>query len=704
MTAARILHETTHRLRAGVAADVALDGVHARLSALPGVRSVRVSAAVRSVAIRHDGRPGTRAALLDALEGRAVAAPHVRRASSMAAGAGGETLAFVPLLLAASVPLLSRSWGQGAALAAIATRAFSQPARLRDDPAAVVLDAASLAALAVSGQPLVVSTSVLLRWLSERLSVRLVGQADDLLARRLPTEATHYQVVREADAAPATARTALRALRAGDLIHLDAGDVVPVDGCAVGGSATLAGAAHPDDRREARPGAHVAAGERLLAGTLDLRAEADAASSRLERMRGHVRHAIGSRDPVGRLAPGLERLLSLPLTAAALVFGLTGDTARAAAMLQANANQGLDLALPVAREAALYSLARRGLLTSGLESIERLASARMFVVQDTGMMASGRWTIESVRTEAGGDPAQVRRWLAALADTPLEVLDVASFPDRVVRQWVRHGALLRLGEHDLHLASRQRLQQVWGWALDGEAPLPGADALRRELAVVAAGRVVARVVLASTLRPGAFQRIDELAALSVERILLFAEDDGSGRDLSAAAGNWCGIDRLECIPDEPGARLDCLTAAVSDGTPVVVAHTVLRDLVPPGSLSLCPMDADAGSHGVLLGDPLASLVAARRAAQGVHRRLRLQQGAAVTVNSFLMTAAALRWLSPMGTALLHHGFALLLLLDSLRVERIDAPKERPGPAARTSTTTPGRPKAAPRRKPRSPIA
>jgi hypothetical protein len=105
-----------------------------------------------------------------------------------------------------------------------------------------------------------------------------------------------------------------------------------------------------------------------------------------------------------------------------------------------------------------------------------------------------------------------------------------------------------------------------------------------------------------------------------------------------------------------------------------MVHTVLRDLVPPGSLSLTPTDADAGSHGVLLGDPLASLVAARRLAQRVHRQLRLQQGSATAANAALMTAAALRWLPPIGTALLHHGFALLLLLDSLRTESLAASK------------------------------
>jgi len=55
---------------------------------------------------------------------------------------------------------------------------------------------------------------------------------------------------------------------------------------------------------------------------------------------------------------------------------------------------------------------------------------------------------------------------------------------------------------------------------------------------------------------------------------------------------------------------------------------------------------------------------------------------ATAANAALMTTAALRWLPPIGTALLHHGFALLLLLDSLRFESLDAPPHRPAAAPR----------------------
>ena len=704
MSAGEVLHETAHRLRWRLPPGCDSDGLKSDLARLPGVSSVRINPTIPCIVVEHDGRTATRVSMLARLQGGASKKVQQRKEPVRPPAAPGiaEVSAWAPAVLAMALPVLPRSWRSGAALAVVGMRVVSQPARLRTDAPAVLLDAASLAALAVNGQPLVVSTSVLLRLLSERLSARLVRQADGLMKQLLPIEAARYTALREPTDASASASTStsnwawwpLRALRAGDRVRLFPGDVVPVDGCVVDGSATLAPPVTGGEMRSVQPGEHLAAGERLHQGTLELRAEANAAGSRLVRLRAQVQHALAAPEPTGRLAPDLGRLLSLPLTAATLVFGLTGDSARAAAMLQADPQQGLDLALPLGREAALYALARHGLITAGLEAIARLATARTLVLQDTGVLATGRWTVESVRTEAGGDAQRVRRWLAALAGAPVDVLTATSFADRVVRQWVRHGAVLRVGSHEVHLASRQRLLQVWGLTpkvASEVGPEVGTEAgpeveldesavspvcLRRRLAVVAEGRVVAWVALASPLRPAVMERLHELAALGFERMALFTEATGSSNDAPTRAGavDLPGhLPALESVPDEAGLRADWLAGALHDGQPLVMVHTVLRDLVPPGSLSLSPIDGDAGSHGILLGDPLASLVAARRLAQRVHRRLRLQQGTAVAANAGLMTAAALRWLPPIAITLLHHSHALLLLLDSLRIESLAVP-------------------------------
>jgi cation transport ATPase len=550
----------------------------------------------------------------------------------------------------------------------------------------VLLDSVSLGALAVAGQAPVVSASVLLRLAAEGLASRLVRQADALLSDVLPHAADAYPVLRADEARPT--RRPLHQVRPGDRLRLAVGDVVPVDGCVTGGSASLHSVRVSGATRSVAPGDHVRAGERLVLGALEVLAESDAAGSRLERLRAQVAHAIASQDPVGRLAPDLERWVSLPLSGAAVVLGLTGDGARAAAMLQADPTRGLDLALPVAREAAQYVLARHGLLSAGLVSIERLAEARTLLLQDTGVLSVGRWTLAALRTEPGGEDGAVRQWLARLAGIPEAALEAGGIADPTVREWVRHGALLRLGRHDLHLATARRLRGIWDLPMPDAAPAGTPGALRRVLAFVADGRVVATVVLECPLRLDVDRRLARLRALGFERIAVFVEDDGVERTSHATATPPPGFEGVEAIEDRASAVREWLDADGARGAPVVLVHTVLRDLVPPGSLALAPANADAGAHGVLLGDPLESLETARALAGRVRRRLRTQQGLAVGANAALMTVAALRWLPPMATALLHHGFALAVLLDSLRLERMSPPDPRPpGDGAVDAVTT-----------------
>ncbi|MCU0814189.1 MAG: hypothetical protein MUC32_07660 [Burkholderiaceae bacterium] len=662
MTTVEILHETRLRLRAALPSRVDAATARARLEQLPGVQSVRVSEALHCIVVAHDGRAATRDGVIERLATLA-AAPRGARAPKRRRRRESAAATWTPAAMAIALPLLPGGWRAGGALATIAARALAQREHWRADPAAVLLDAAALAAAAVSGHPLVVTASVVARALSEQWSVRLVDQADALLDHLLPVEAATYPVlVPSAGRQRVWVPTPPAELHPGDRLRLDAGAVVPVDGRVAAGRATLVPQIHHASAqpRAVGPGDPVAAGEQLHDGTLELLAEADASSSRLERLRAHVRHAAGARDPAGRLAAETERLVALPLTGAALVLGLTGDGSRAAAMLQADPQQGIDLALPVAREAALYTLARQGLLAGGLEAVDRLAAARTLVLQDSGVLATGRWHVAALRTARGVSAADVRRWLArAAGQGDGGELAPAGVPDALVRRWWRYGALVRAADgRELHLAGPRPLRETWGEpaGVPGALPLDATAGVQRELARA-------------------------LRELGFERLMLLPE----GED---AVLPDAGLDvDLDAVTGTTAARAERLADAARDGRPLVLVHTVFRDLVPAGSVGLTPADADAGAHGVLLGDPLASLVAARRVAMAIHRRLRRQQAAATVVNAALMTSAALRWLPPVATSLLHHGFVLAMLVDSIRLEALDAPDDNVPPSSSTDRAT-----------------
>jgi cation transport ATPase len=530
----------------------------------------------------------------------------------------------------------------------------------------------ALVSTALTGHALTATTSLLMGAVAERRRNALLSESDRMLAGLAMAPADAALVLR----AGGPLRLALDAIDVGDCIRIGAGQAVPVDGIVVDGAAEVI-ALSPDDAGTVAvaAGARLTAGTRVLTGALTLRAERRAAQSRVARLRDHVRHLLQTRDAPGALTPDLERLVAVPVTAAGLVLALTGDAARTAAMLQADPQLGITLAQPVAREAAVYATARSGLLLGGLEALDRLATATTIAFQDVGVISPPYWhavRIDCHRSDV--DEGQVLAWLTRLAGHADAALAGAGFPDEQVARWREHGALLRRDGRLLHLAGARQIAHTWDIAMHE----PDRRSLVRRLGVVEDGELLATVHLGCRLHDGVADGLAQLRALGVRRIAIFTEDP---TDQPAAALAELGADAI--VSRDRAAQERWLAEATERGERVALVHTGLRALLPPGGLSLCPVDADAGAHGVLLGEPLASLVAARTTARAIRRRLRLQTAGAVTLNAGLMVGAAMRWLPPIATAMVKHGAGLLLLQQGSRLAQVRSAMPRVSSRGRT---------------------
>lgn len=654
---ATLLHETTTRLRFRLGPGTDPAQARVALELLSGVRSVRCAAAARSVTVRYDGRAETRRAIVDlmpTLSSRGPGAELPRRRD--------RSLPFeVALAAAAGAPLLPPAAASALALALVGARTFGAW-RMGADVAAAALDSVSLAVSVLTGRPSTATWSLLMGSAAEQERNRMLRETDRLLAFLAPPIRRRYDIERAGERLTVDAA----ALLPGDRVRLGDAAVVPADGIVLAGAAEAAAgplAAQPT-RRVAR-GDRIASGARVLAGEIELRVERPPARSRNARLRDHARHLLRTRDAPGPLTPDLERLIAVPMTAAGIVLALTGDAARTASMLQADPQMGIALAQPVAREAALYAIARHGVLLTGLESLDRLATATTFAFEDVGVLAEPYWSIEHVMADGEAiDPGVARRWLARLAGHEDDRLLDAGLPDEQVAAWREHGAVLEDGGRVLHVGGAALLARTWGLRLKE----PDRRSLVRRLGVVDHGRLLATIHLGCRLRAGVAEQFARLRALGVRRIAVFTEDPAAQ---PAQALKRLGADVV--VSEDRQAQERWLDAAVERGERVALVHSGLRDLLPPGGLSLCPVDAEAGAHGVLLGEPLPSLLAARAAAMSVRRQLRRHFGASVTFNAGLMVAAAMRWLPPLAIAGIKHGLAFLLLRDSARLARLESP-------------------------------
>jgi cation transport ATPase len=655
MPGAQIVHETATRIRLRLAPGNDASQARVALEMLRGVRAVRVSPAARSMTLTYDGRIATRRAIVElttTLAQRSAGVELPRR--------GDETLPLeAPLLAASLAPLLPPPAHTAVALTLLAGKAYAAW-RKGADITSMALDSVALATTALAGHPLTATTSLLLGAVAERRRNVVLRETDRLLAHLAPNPDRSYEVERGARRLDVGAGD----LQYGDHVWLDSGASVPADGIVVEGEAeTTAPVLSEEASCSVRHGARLASGTRVLAGRVRVRIERPAKHSRSARLHDHVRHVLRTRDAPGPLTPDLERLFALPMTAAGLVLALTGDTVRTASMLQADPQTGISLAQPVAREAALYATARHGALLSGLESLDRLATATTFAFEDVGVLAEPYWFVERVIPQVGEiGERDVRRWLSMLAGHADETLLGAGFPDEQVAAWREHGALLRLDRRVLHIGGAVLVAQTWGLPL----PEPDRRSLVRRLGIVEDGRLLATAHLGCRLRPELAAQLAALRAIGVRRIAVFTEDPTAQ---PALALTQLGADVV--VSRDRQAQQQWLDGAVERGERVALVHTGLRDLLPPGGLSLCPVDAEAGAHGVLLGEPLLSLLAARKAAVEVRHALRRQFGRSVTLNAGLMIAAAMRWLPPIAIASIKHGLAFILLEESARLARVD---------------------------------
>jgi cation transport ATPase len=652
-----VAHETAQRVRLQVPPSVSLTELRVQFERVPGVTSVRLTRPVRSVTVHHDGRRPTRSAVLATLE-RELGAPRSVEPSPpprRRRNRGASSLApMVPALATAALPLTPPGARPAMALGALAARTLTCPPEERRT-AAFLLDTLSLATTALTGHPVATTTSILLGTVAERWRDNLLEDADRLLDHLTPPADPEYAAARDG----VSLRLSADALQTGDVVQLEAGAVVPADGLVRSGQARIAPRTRSEapEGRAVRRGRRLASGERLASGALQYVVERPASHSQNLRMKEHVRHTLRTDDTPGGLTPDLDRLTALPITAAGLVLAITGDAGRTAAMLQADPQLGLLLSHPVAREAALYALAREGLLGRGLETVERLATATALAVEDIRILTERTWQVAEVRSTGRRlTQAQVRRWLARLAGIADADADYAGFRDRQVSDWLAHGAVLHDPPRTLHVGGAEPLRRTWG------LPLAHADrgSLERVLGIVSDGKLFGSVKLRVALRPNVAGQLQQLRRLGFRRIAILTEDleESPGPEMAALGADIV----ISSSRAEQGRWLE---QAVEDGERVALLHTGLRDLLPPGGLSLCPAEAEAGAHAVLVGEPLRSLIAARSAAQSLHRELRRQFGATMTINAALMVASGLRLIPPIVNTTLHHAATLVLLRRSI---------------------------------------
>ncbi|MFT2214876.1 heavy metal translocating P-type ATPase [Rhizobium giardinii] len=491
-------------------------------------------------------------------------------------------------------------------------------------------------------------------------------------------------------------RRPVREVMAGMLVRVRPGERIPVDGMVAEGEssvdeAMITGEGRPVPKTVGTP---VIAGSINFDGPLLIQSSGAGSATRWAGICRSVRDALSHQSQTQRIA---DRVVALSVPLVLILSGLTVaywaqsqpfDRALLVglAVLVVACPCAVGIAAPLATTLGIGRLVRRGCLVRDPGVMEQLAVLQCIAFDKTGTLTTGRPRVVSIDTDralpdevlsrASGLEQHSEHALAtAIAAAaaahgiwPVEAQAVRAVPGRGIKGVVGgepvaagNGVLM----HDL------------GWPLSRELRERASisEATGRSLVHVGwNGRVRGVLSLDDTPRPEARATIEELRSRGLQVVLLTGDTAEPARRIAAAVGineNEAGL--------SPEAKREAVSRLRRGRGPVAMVGDGLND----GPVLA---DADVGiavgsatdlaretSALVLPDDGLWMLPWVIDVARAVRRTILTNLLWAFGYNLLAVTAAALGLLQPILAAAVMAGSSILVVMNSLRLERVPDP-------------------------------
>ncbi len=469
---------------------------------------------------------------------------------------------------------------------------------------------------------------------------------------------------------------------ADDVLFIQPGEAVPVDGVVRGAGALLDESALTGEPIPVSygDGDAVRSGVVNAGGAFRMRAAATAEASTFAAVIRLVRAAEQERPRLVRLADRFAlAFFAMTLLLAALAAALAHDPMRALAVLVVATPCPLILAAPIALIAGVSRAARRGVIVKGGGALERLARARTTLFDKTGTLTIGTPRVTSVEVLRGFDPDTVLHSAASLEQASTHVVARAIVaaggglarplvPPEAVEESPGQGLSGRVGHARVMLGSAAFLAAA-GLPPPEEGTLARLAHAAAAVAWVALdGRVAGALLLTDPLRPEAPRALRLLRGVGMRRIAVLSGDRrGAVEEVAALLGldavyaELSPADKVAVVREE---RRHGPTLMVGDGindAPALALADVGLAMGARGAAA-----AAEAADAVLMTDRLdrlAEVVAIARRA----RFIALQSIAAgMGLSLAAMLVAAFGYLPPVAGALLQEAIDVAVILNALR--------------------------------------
>lgn len=348
------------------------------------------------------------------------------------------------------------------------------------------------------------------------------------------------------------------AAKVGDVLLIHPGDRIPLDGTILSGisridTSPITGESVPVS---AKPGSQVLSGCVNLEGLLTLQVEKPLSESMVTRILNSVEHAAASKPKIDRFITRFARVytpivIALAAATALIPSLITGNWTywvyTALSFLVMSCPCALVLSIPLAFFSGIGAGSRQGILFKGGLSIEAMAKVKAVVLDKTGTLTKGDFTVQQTNDDllalcAGCELHSThpiaRSIVAAAKEKGLSIPQ----PD-AVEELSGHGISARLQESQI-LCGNEKLMKKFS------IPLPSLSecAMGSRVLLAKDGAYLGSLVVSDTVKPDAKAGVDRLKKRGIS-VAMFTGDQTSA---AQAVGKLLGIETVHArlLPEE----------------------------------------------------------------------------------------------------------------------------------------------------------
>ncbi len=469
-------------------------------------------------------------------------------------------------------------------------------------------------------------------------------------------------------------------VQVGDILRVNPGETIPVDGVVVSGSTMVGQAAMTG---ESMP-VHKGVGDDLLSGTInqygafDMKATKVGEDSSIQRMIKLVQSAdAGKAKIVGVADRWATWIVVAALTSAAITWLATGEIIRAVTILVVFCPCALVLATPTAIMAAIGNSTKHGFLVREGDALERVAQVSKIAFDKTGTLTYGKPVVDHVESlDTSLSPDDVLT-LAASAESRSEhplgkaIVESANKTVELAESFEMipgMGVVATCGKQKI-LAGNTSLLKSHDVVVPDVAHEMARSAMETGSTVVLVavdGKLAGLLSLSDELRPNAPETILGIRKAGAEPILLTGDNERAALTIASA------IDiseiRSSCLPED---KMTYISESEAEGNKVCMIGDGINDAP---ALKTAHVGIAMGAIGsdiavdaadiVLVDDDITQLPHLLRLSRRMMVTIKYNMAFSLILNFVAIVLAIIGILNPVLGALVHNAGSIFVIANS----------------------------------------